>query len=120
MTFSGVFPPAPNFPADSIEMEFLEGKRSTPDPRTKPIWTTLAGCQRSSGVTVYTAPALLALIGEGPGKASAAASGARVSVSDDEGAQQFAKPLGAAPGEFLRFLVAGISAGEPGREVGYQ
>ena len=124
MTFSsGVFLPACRFPRGSIEKEFLQGEsvHSQRIPRTKPIWTTLAGRQRSSGATsLHGAGAGPYCVGEGPSKASAAASGARVSVSEDEGAQQFAKPLGAAPGEFLCFLVAGITAGEPGREVGDQ
>ena len=103
-------------------MEFLEGKRvhtysadetDLDNPRRLPKKFGRYGLRGAGAAGPHC-------VGEGPGKASAAASGARGSVSEDEGAQQFAKPLGAAPGEFLRFLVAGISAGEPGREVGYQ
>lgn len=66
------------------------------------------------------APALLALIASEKAAARHPRSSGSVSVSEDEGAQQFAKPLGATSGEFLCFLVAGIAAGEPGREVGDQ
>src|SRR5277367_6048574 len=114
MTFSssGVFPPACRFPTGSMEMELLQGETvpaQFADPRRLP-----------RGFTVYTAPALPALRRRRrPPQGVRGASGS-VSVSEDEGAQQFAKPLGATSGEFLCFLVTGIAAGEPGREVGDQ